>query len=210
MLTILSVFSIIGLIIFGILALIRGLIWAFKKDSESKKGFISYSKGVVICLVLIIVSTYFENQNSKTSANQSTVNLSSTKKTEPKLATPKKTVETKDQFIKSTKLIGSEDSPVYWKEFLKNPDKFSGQRLKVRAQIFEIGEDKGQTIIQAYISNDYDIVVFLHPGSIPFYKDDQIWVYGIGGGSFEAQNRMGVTMSWPVIYSKYVEKYKNI
>jgi len=210
MLTILIVFSGIGLITFGFLALMKGLIWAFKKDSESKKGFIAYSKALVICIAIITVSNFFENKKSKTSASQASDNSVFQKKSEQAFVIPEKPAETKEQFIASTKLIGLKDSPVYWKEFLKNPDKFSGQRLKIRAKILEIEESQGQTVIQAYISNDYDMIIILHPDSIPFYKDDQIWVYGIGGGSFEAQNRMGATMSWPIIYSKYVEEFKNM
>lgn len=117
-------------------------------------------------------------------------------------------IETKEQYLASTQQIGGEDSPIYRKEFLKNPDKFLGKRVNVVGKILEIEEENGKTVMQIYITRDYDTVIVRHPGSIPFYKEDLIIVYGEGEGSVTGMNRFGAEMKWPVLLAKYVEKFQ--
>jgi hypothetical protein len=140
------------------------------------------------------------------SHDSSSGNSSAQAQTRP--APPPKPAETKEQYIGSAKKIGTEKMPIFWKEFLKNPDKFRGERVSIIGKILDIQEENGATIIQAYLNQDFDSFIAVHDGSVPFYKEDLIVVYGEGAGSFEGQNAFGAEMKWPVIAAKYIEKYQ--
>lgn len=118
-------------------------------------------------------------------------------------------VETESQFIESTRPIqGKQDgNGIFIKEYLKNPKKFTGIRLNVVGKIMEIEESAGRTGLQMYVNRNYDTVIVQYPGSVAFYKDDLIRVYGIGAGVFEGQNRFGATITVPLIEAKYIKKF---
>ena len=116
-------------------------------------------------------------------------------------------VESKKEYIASTKQIGRNGSAIYYKEFLKSPDKFTDQRLNIRGQIMAIEESDNQTVIQLQITGKLDTVIAHYPGSVKVYEDDWVTIYGEGKGTFEGANRMGASMSWPIIAAKYVVKH---
>ncbi len=120
-------------------------------------------------------------------------------------------VVTEAEYIASAKqVIRIDDSKkgIYYKEFLKNPNKFTGVRLNILGKIMTIEESGGKTFIQMYISNDFDSIVVYYNGNTSFYKDDMIRVYGDGAGTIDGRNRMGASMTWPVIQAKYLKKFK--
>lgn len=118
------------------------------------------------------------------------------------------TSETDDQFKKSTVLVGEKNSPLFHKELVKNPEKHKGKRINFTAKIMKIEEDGGQSIIQAYINRDYDVVIIYYPKSIDAYDGDIIKVYGVSAGKMEGTNAMGAELAWPLIVAKHVEKNK--
>lgn len=131
-----------------------------------------------------------------------------TEQREPKPIPEPAPLETKKQYISSTKKIGDKQSPVYFKEFLKNPEKFNGRRLNVIGKIFDISETDGKSFLQVYITRDYsESAIVIYQGSIPFYKDDMIRIYGEGAGKISGPNVFGAEMEWPVILAKYIEKH---
>lgn len=136
--------------------------------------------------------------------------------TNPQKATPTQTalppliLESESDYIASTKKIGIKKDPLYYKEFLKNPDKYKGVRVNILGKIFDIEESKVEnklmTAIQMYINNNYDSVIVYYQGSVNVYKDDIVTVYGQIYGTIEGKNRMGVDMRWPVIVARHIKK----
>jgi hypothetical protein len=119
--------------------------------------------------------------------------------------------ETEEQYKRSSQRIvfSESESGVYHKDFLKSPNKYKGLKLSFNAKIMFIEEENGQTIIQAYINRNYDTVLIFYPRSAPVYEGDIVQVLGVGAGTFEGTNRMGVPMSWPLINAKFVKKVRS-
>lgn len=155
--------------------------------------------GIVVCCLMLVIAVYFlAGGDSKTSSE---VNRPAPQ--------PRAPVETESQFMESTRSIqGKQDgNGIFIKEYLKNPKKFAGIRLNVVGKIMEIEESGGRTGLQMYVNRNYDTVIVQYPGSVAFYKDDLIRVYGIGAGVFEGQNRFGATITVPLIEAKYIKKF---
>ncbi|MCX5828726.1 MAG: hypothetical protein NTV58_12125 [Deltaproteobacteria bacterium] len=133
--------------------------------------------------------------------------ISCDSKIEKKISIPSITEE---EYIASTKAIVQKQSSngIYYKDFLKNPSKFKDTRLNIPGKILGIEENNGRTFIQMYISDDLDSVIVFYEGNTGFYKNDLIRVYGDGAGTMDGQNRMGASMTWPVIQAKYIKKFK--
>jgi len=110
----------------------------------------------------------------------------------------------KKDYIKSCQKVGSRRDPIYLKEFLKSPDKFKGNRISILGKIMFIEEDSGRTVIQMYVNSNFDTVVVRISESVKVYDGDVIQVYGEGDGTFEGVNRMGASMSWPLIAANYI------
>lgn len=70
-----------------------------------------------------------------------------------------------------------------------------------------IEESDNQTVIQLQITEKLDTIIAHYPGSVKVYDGDWVTVYGEGKGTFEGANRMGASMSWPIIAAKYVVKH---
>jgi hypothetical protein len=119
----------------------------------------------------------------------------------PIIKTPQ---ESKEEYISSTKKVGNRKDAIYRKEFLKNPDKFTGTRINIIGKIMSIEEKDGTTAIQMYVDDNFNTVIVGYPGSVKAYENDIVAVYGEGAGSIDGSNRMGASMSWPAIKAKYV------
>ncbi|MCM0081818.1 hypothetical protein L4X63_09475 [Geomonas sp. Red32] len=113
-------------------------------------------------------------------------------------------VETKKEYIASTQKVGGKKDAIYLKEFLKNPGKFHGTRIGVLGKILQIEESGGHTGIQMYVDNRLDSVLVQYPGSIKAYEGDVVMVYGEGAGTMDGQNRMGASITLPIIEAKYI------
>lgn len=115
--------------------------------------------------------------------------------------------ESKESYVASTEpLVGRRDGDgIFYKEFLKNPAKFRGVRLKVVGRVLSIEEVEGNTVLQIFILDSYDSVIARYKGSVDVYQDDRVKIYGEGRGAITGQNRMGAEMSWPIIEAQYVE-----
>lgn len=113
-------------------------------------------------------------------------------------------VESKKEYIKSCQRVGSRKNAIYLKEFLKSPGKFTGTRVAIRGKILQIDEEGGSTGIQMYVNGNLDSVIVHYPESVKVYEGDIIQVYGEGAGTMDGVNRMGASMTWPVVQAKYV------
>jgi hypothetical protein len=118
--------------------------------------------------------------------------------------------ETEQEYINSTKHISSNrgTNDIYYKEFLKNPDKFLKTKVNIIGKILAIEESEGITFIQIYISRNFDSIAIYYPGTLEAYEDDFIQVYGECLGRLTTENRFGAEISMPVIGARYI-KLKN-
>jgi len=117
--------------------------------------------------------------------------------------------ESSDEYKKTTKKIGGDNAPIYYKEFLKAPEKFKGQRVNFVGKILQIEESQGTTSIQVIITSKYDSVMVHYPGTIKIYDGDWISVYGEVADSIDGVNRMGAAMKWPLVMAKYIKKNRS-
>jgi hypothetical protein len=113
-----------------------------------------------------------------------------------------------DDFKKSAKTISGRDSDIFSKDFIKRPNKYTGEQITFVGKIAKIEENENQTSIQVFINREYDLVIVYHKGSIDFYDGDIIRVYGVARGVLDGLNNFGVPMQWPLIESFIVEKPK--
>lgn len=184
-----------GFLLLLLLAIIPAMVFQFRF-----RWIMCKTAGVL--LVVVIIGAFFLPKNNP--SGQATAAIQPTQAKQSPIIKPK---ETKQQYLASTRKIGNDKSPIFWKEFLKNPSKFKDQRVNVVGEIFQIEESAEGTILQVYISRNFDSVIAVYQGSIPFYKDDKVIIYGEGAGKVEGQNAMGVAMEWPVITARYIEKH---
>lgn len=120
--------------------------------------------------------------------------------------------ETEKQYKKSCMLVtfNENDKGLYYKEFLKNPDKYKGERIDLIAKIMSIEEENDKTWIQAYLSKtSFDSVLIFYDGVLKIYQGDIIQVWGEGSGAIDGKNRLGVDMSWPRITAQYIKKIRS-
>lgn len=114
--------------------------------------------------------------------------------------------ETKEEYISSTKKIGRQKSAIYYKDFLKNPSSFKGQRVSVLGKIAQIEETQGATGLQMHIYDGFKAVLVFYPGNLKLYDGDMINVYGEVGEEFKGQNNFGASLTSPTIRAKYIIK----
>lgn len=114
--------------------------------------------------------------------------------------------ETKKEYFASTKKIGRKGAPVFYKDFLKNPGRYEGQRVNIHGKVLQIDENNGETGLQLIITSKYDSVMVAYSGTVDVYQDDIVTVYGEVTGSVDGVNRMGAAMNWPAITAKYIVK----
>lgn len=118
-------------------------------------------------------------------------------------------IETKAQYIKSTRMITvTRGKGIYFKDFLKNPDKYKGERIRASVKIVSIEEKDGNTVMNVALTTDYEMAVVAYKGSVDVYKGDIVTIYGEGVGTIEGKNGMGADMTWPGILAKYVKKIR--
>ena len=117
--------------------------------------------------------------------------------------------ESPDEYKKSTKKIGRDNAPIFYKEFLKAPERFKGQRVNFVGKILHIEESQGITSVQVVVTSKYDSIMVHYPDTIKIYDGDWVSVYGEVADSFDGVNRMGATMKWPLVMAKYIKKNKS-
>jgi hypothetical protein len=126
-------------------------------------------------------------------------------KSPPQPAPP---VESRAEYEKTAKRIGEKTDPIYIKAFTKNPDKYAGQRVKVSVKVFKIEEQDSKTLMNVYLSKDYEPAIVYYEGESDIYDGDVIMVYGEVVGRLEGQNALGASMTWPTIHARYFKKLK--
>ncbi len=96
-----------------------------------------------------------------------------------------------------------------FKQLEKNPDRYAGERVAYRGQVFQIDEDLGETVILLSVTDEgygfwTDEIWVNYAGTTPAVEDDMITVYGTIDGSRSYDTRMGGTNDVPEMTAKYV------
>lgn len=97
-----------------------------------------------------------------------------------------------------------------YKVLNKNPDGHKGENVKLKGQIMQIQEEKGQTFMLLSITNlgyGYwtDQVAVAYYGKIDAYEEDVITVYGTVTGAFSYKSRAGWDITVPGVLARYVD-----
>lgn len=125
----------------------------------SGRGFLTVLAvaALVIFYVLVVLGTNSDKPSPDKGASQAEQKDGErTKGTADDRQTPG---ESKEAYIASCDEIGGRDAPIFYKDFLKNPNKFKDARVKVTGWIAQIYEDNGQTELQISIDDDGDLVI---------------------------------------------------
>jgi len=125
---------------------------------------------------------------------------------------PRASVESEAQYVHSAEEITRRENSggIYFKEFLKNPDKFKAVRLNVIGKVQDIWETDGITRMYMIISYKYTTPIAVrYPGSIKVYRDDFIRVYGDGEGSTVQKSVAGGELTLPLINAKFIKKCRS-
>ena len=150
--------------------------------------------GLIIGISTIILIARCDSTPPKTETPQSprdTQPINDMEKSDSKdfLSTPSN-MDLHEKYNSISKKVGAhKNDSIYYKELLKNPDKFRNIMMKIRGKIMNIEENNNKTFIQLYISDNYDSIVIYYSQPINFYKDDLIIIYGAGIGP--VQGRLG-------------------
>ena len=124
--------------------------------------------------------------------------------------TPGPTEETIDSFRESA------NSDIYYK-MVEKSDKYWGEPVCWRGNVFNIDESEGTTFFQAYYftgkrynwQKHNDAFVVFYDAELPdVFEDVSVEVCGYIDDKFEGTNAYGATISQPSIYAEYVRKLK--
>lgn len=93
----------------------------------------------------------------------------------------------------------------------KNPDRYSGDRVMYRGQIFQIQEDFGSTMILLSVTDEgygfwTDEIMVTYDGTTEAVEDDIVTIYGTVEGSETYETRIGGENTVAKIKAKYIER----
>lgn len=119
-------------------------------------------------------------------------------------------VESQEQYVSLCKFVGTKKAPIFYKDFMKNPDKYKGARVHIYGKILEISEKDKVTRINLLISYHRDVVLIYYEGSAEVFKGDFVTIYGECLGKRYSKNQMGADHAWPLIKAQYIKKGKDL
>ena len=103
------------------------------------------------------------------------------------------------------------------RDLKKAPEKYRGERITLRGEVFTIEEASGVTGMQIWVSfpgastSDRIPVVVQYLDTLPgLYEKQTVQVYGMGGGTFEGKNSFGSSISQPLIIARFVDYGKSL
>jgi hypothetical protein len=98
---------------------------------------------------------------------------------------------------------------------VKKSDRYIGQTVAWKGEVFNIRETQGKTWFQAWyfegrhLSEPDDAFVVTYDGVLPgVYEDTEVLVCGVVGEPTEGTNAFGALISQPTIVAEYVELWK--
>lgn len=112
----------------------------------------------------------------------------------------------------STPDIRSEFTEMDIRELDAYPNKYIGEKIKLRGQVFNIMDGGLQMWVRKPGGGRFDnvavVVIWLSDSILPqqVYDDTWITVYGIGNGAFSGTNAYGGTITQPRIEALIIEK----
>lgn len=179
---------------------------AENSDPEGSRNFITI--GLIVFAAIVVIGGLFLFTPWFDKAIKSSA--SSTEAAPSVAEKPRDPEDIKNEFMITCTPIAlhkpkTEGASIYVKDFIKNPDKYHDQRVKMRAQIMKIEESGGKTLINAYISNNMDVGVIQFDGSVNAYDGDLLEVFGTVIGRVEGKNMMGAQLTWPAVQGKYIK-----
>lgn len=98
------------------------------------------------------------------------------------------------------------------RELDKNAERYVGQLIHLRGEVFNINEDAGGTFLQMNVrkprGSAYDTVPVMvsYDSALPgIYEDSQVDVYGMCGGTQSGTNSLGGAIEQPLIFADIVQ-----
>jgi len=164
------------------------------KQSTGTKAVMGIAGVCCLGIILLVVMGGLlgpdSNTTTSSSSNDSSANV--TQETTPAPAP----AETEAQYKASCKKIS-------YKQLEKNPDKYTGQRVKFTGTIFQIQESGDFTSILLDVGG-YDNISVLYDGTTDAVEDSSITVYGEIMGSYTYESVAGYQITVPQMNAKYI------
>jgi len=85
---------------------------------------------------------------------------------------------------------------VPWRDFITYPDKFTGNKIKINGQVFNV---VGDSAVQMYVGNYEAIYVEMDKSFSDIYENSWIIVYGTGNGKKCFDNAYGAEICQPLL-----------
>ncbi len=166
----------------------------WSKQSTGGKAIMGIAGLCCIGIILFVVIGGLLAPDSTTTTSSSS-NDSSANVTQETTPAPAPT-ETEAQYKASCKKIS-------YKQLEKNPDKYTGQRVKFTGTVFQIQESGDFTSILLDVGG-YDNVSVLYDGTTNAVEDSTITIYGEIMGSYTYESVAGYQITVPQMNAKYI------
>lgn len=161
-----------------------------KSEPIKEESFVQKNKKVLIgcCVGLIVIFFLFALMSS---GSDHTTGVS--------------TADDKDNGL-SEEDFKAQCKEVDFNKLDKNPDKYTGEKLKVTGKIIQIMENNNGGVMRLALDDYYDDVVFVaYTGTNDFVEDDYVTVYGYCEGSYTYESTIGASITLPKIDAMYLE-----
>ncbi len=166
----------------------------WSKQSTGSKAVMGIAGFCCLGIIILVIAggLLAPDSNTTTSSSTNDSSASVTQETTPAPAP----AETEAQYKASCKKIS-------YKQLEKNPDKYTGQRVKFTGTIFQIQESGDFTSILLDVGG-YDNISVLYDGTTNAVEDSEITVYGEILGSYTYESVAGYQITVPQMSAKYI------
>lgn len=96
---------------------------------------------------------------------------------------------------------------INYKELNKNPDKYTGENIKLYGTVMQISEGNSEgNYLLMYVNGNYNQLAYVeYYNDTNIVEDDYITVYGVCGGSYSYTTKIGGTNTVPSVYGAILE-----
>ena len=102
---------------------------------------------------------------------------------------------------------------ISYDELARNPDSYTGKRLKFTGEIIQVIEDGNTATYRINVTQgdyglwDDTVLVYYRfsDGQSRFLEDDIVTFYGMSGGLYTYESTIGASITVPLVYAEYID-----